>query len=285
MLKQIFLNIRRYSSVSFDMVIFIALFLFILGSMLLFRTNFENFSDSVKDKLEIAIFVKNGINLTSEKIDELKNKILENDEKNVKNIIFVDKETALKTFIAENQDFSEEFQILKENPLKNYFIIKLKNKNYKKITNFVDGIVRLDFVDDLVYSQDLVQNIENFLNKLTKIGFILFLILLALAFFIILYTIKIYLHYRKNEFLLWRYFGAKARTIFTLIFGEAFILGFLASVLAIALVYLFYYSISVLLFNIQFLQLEYVGFICIFGILMSMITNLIVYTKSQHGTF
>ena len=285
MIKQVLLNIKRYNSVSLDMIVLITLFLFISGCLLLSKNNFDNFSYTVKDKLQIVIFLKNNVNISSENVEKLKEKILKNGSENVKNIEFVDKNKALKSFIAENPELKEQLNMLEENPLKNHFLVKLTDNRYKVIKKFVKDVSSLNFIDDVVYSEDLVKNVDNFFKYMVKIGLILFTFFLAIIIWILNYTVKIDLHYKKLEFLLWRYLGAEKHVERFFIFVEAIILGIVAGIIAIILLFLFYWFISMFLFNIEFLSLTSMVIIFTLGIVLAAIINFIVFKKSKNEIF
>jgi cell division transport system permease protein len=205
--------------------------------------------------------------------------------KNIKSIDFVDKNRALKSFVAENKDLKEQLDMLEENPLKNHFVIKLKDNRYKVIKQFVDSLSSLNFIDDVVYSEDLVKNVDNFFKYMVRIGIILFTFFLGIIIWILNYTIKIDLHYKKLEFLLWRYLGAESYIENFLIFGEALILGIIAGIISIGLLFLFYWFISMFLFNIEFLSPVSIVTIFIFGIILSGAINFVVYKKSKNEIF
>lgn len=287
MFKQIILNIKRYNLVSLDMIMLITLFLFIFGCLLLSKNTFDKFATEVKDKLQISVFLKNSEKTTDENLANLKEQILKDNfaKANVKSIEFIDRKNALETFIKDNPELKEQFDMLEENPLKNHFLIKLNKNNYKNIKEFVGNISSLSFIDDIVFSEDLIKNIDSFFKYMIKIGAILFMFFLVIIIWILNYTVKIDLHYKKLEFLLWRYLGAKSEVEYFLVFGEAFIIGIMSGIFAILLLFLFYWFVSMFLFNIQFLDIFSMLAIIVVGILLSGYINFIVFKKSKNEIF
>ncbi|MDR0675988.1 MAG: permease-like cell division protein FtsX [Elusimicrobiota bacterium] len=283
MLNQVFLNIKRYNSVSFDMIILITLFLFILGCIFMVKLNFENFSEKIKNKLEIALILKNDVKINDENQETFINQILDNEKnKLIETINFIKKEEALEKFISENTNLKEQIDILDENPLKDYFLIKLKNNDYLNIKNFVESIQDLEFIDDIVYSEELIKNVDIFLDYITKILIIVAIFFIIIMAWLFVYNIKISVQYKKVEFLLWNYFGVKKTIKNFLVFGEGFILGCISGILGNLFLLLLHICLSKFLFNLEFLNKFYIFSILTIGICLSIIVNFIVFKKSKN---
>jgi cell division transport system permease protein len=281
-LGQIFLNIRRYSSVSFDMISLITLFLFILGCIFLIKFNFDLFSNNVKNKLEIAIFLKNNVKINEDNKNVYEEKIVGDKTIKVSSLQFIEKEEALDKFISENPALKDQIKIIEENPIKNYFILKLENNDYRNIKKFVDSIKDLDFIDDIVYSEDLIKNVDIFLDYVTKIIFVISIFFIVILFFLFIYNIKVNLNYRKTEFILWHYLGTNSFVEKSIILGEGFVLGLISGILANFILYILHFVLAKILFNFEFFSNFYIVLIFSIGILLSMLANIIILIKSKN---
>lgn len=86
--------------------------------------------------------------------------------------------------------------------------IRITPKDISSMEELVGGLEKIEGVDDVVYSQDLITNISNATSEIRRICIIAAIILAIIAVFIISNTIKLDVHARQQEIHIMKYVGA-----------------------------------------------------------------------------
>jgi len=173
---------------------------------------------------------------SEEEIERIKEEIRQLD--NVKSIKFVSKEEALNSFREEYGVYSSLFDenealfndVIKDNPIDNAIEIE-----YKDIDDVNTLVYQLSCIEgnrkikNQVQIAELIKNLKNIV-MLVLMGFLA--ISFVLAVFIILNTVRLSVHSRKEEIIIMRYIGATNSFILIPFLLEGVIIGIIAGIIA-----------------------------------------------------
>ncbi len=232
------IGMRRSSLMTFISMGTITVCLIIFGMFLLMVLNFNNLANFVASKLEIRVFLNEG--LTPREIDEFQVKLA--GQPDVKDVQFVPKEQAWETFKTQfkNVDLSD---LVQRNPLPNMFRVILKNN--AQITHTTAYIEKLNYyVDTVSYGGEIAQRIEMF-ARYSKIGGLLVVILLGFStLLIIMNTIRLTVIARQEEITIMGLVGATPAFIKWPFIIEGLIIGLVGSGASICVLRLAYEMIG-----------------------------------------
>ena len=276
MIKQAFLNLKRYSSITMDIVVLLVLILFFIGCSYLVKINLDNLANNLQQKVEIAVFLKDHIDL-----NQAENRIKTIIGKNLKGISFVDKNTALNELKAD-ENLKNEINTLDVNPIKNHFVLKLNGIDEVVLVESIKKLKDLNFVLDVISGENVVKNLNIFLGYVVKIYFVFMFFLVLIFVFLLNYSIKIYSNYRRKEFVLWQYLGVKKNFMISTILLESIFIGFISTIFAVLILYFFYFISANFLFNLIFFSPVFFVVLLICAIIISATINLIVLLKSEN---
>lgn len=187
---------RRLISSYFSVVLSVFLVLFLLGILGFFIINSKKLADDFKEKIAMTVFFKN----------EANDSILKSFGKELKiapfskSFVYVTKEEAAKThtdIIGEN--FME---FLGENPLQNSFDIHLKADYVIKdsITKIENRLRKNPMVSDIVYDKQLVNLVNDNINKVSMWILIISGFLTFVAVMLINSSLRLSIH--SNRFII-----------------------------------------------------------------------------------
>ena len=135
------------------------------------------------------------------------------------------------------------------NPLYDTLLVKVKNT--ERISNTADKISDMDLVTDVKYGQGMVEELMAVFDVVEKAMVVAMVALIFVTLFLISNTIKITIFSRKREIEIMRLVGASNFSIKQPFVIEGFCLGFIGSLIPIA-VTLYGYSALYKHFNGQF---------------------------------
>jgi len=176
-----------------------------------------------------------------------------NDLANTKNWRFISKEYALEKLREQYEVFAGAFddsslfnRVIRDNPLRHSIEIEYKD---------IDDVGTLDYqlrliegmykVNNRVDIAELIRNLKNII-MLVLIGFLI--ILFIIAVFIILNTVRLSVHARKQEIIIMRYIGATNFFILFPFLLEGIIIGVVSGIIAyISLSYIYSGAVTALL--------------------------------------
>ena len=160
------------------------------------------------------------------------------DTKNyVSSIIYISKDEAARNFIKETgEDFRK---LLDYNPLPASYQISLKDNYVEKdsLNKIVASLSRLSGVDDVVFQQDFVYGILSQVDKVKKYIFVITAILFFIAVYIVYSTIKLIIRSKYDELETMKLVGAKLSTIKMPIILNGIIIGLLAGIISLVVLY------------------------------------------------
>jgi len=170
---------KRARSSAISTVIGIALVLFMLGILSVLVLNAQKLSTYVKENIQVQVFLNDEVNEAD--ILRLKKEI--DSEVYTSSTKYVSKEDAAKEL---SEDLGEDFiSFLGYNPLQAAIDLRL-NADYAhpdSIEAIVEGIENREAVAEVVYSPNLIRQINENVNKigLVLLGFAAILLLIAIA--------------------------------------------------------------------------------------------------------
>ncbi len=241
-----FKSVGRNLSLSIASISCITITLLIVAVALVASYNVENMTKLIKEDFTIVAFVDTSA--TDEQINEL--------EKNIqtyKNVESVDHETKVE-IADEMKNTSDSLSAIIDswsddtNPLYDTLLIKVKDT--EKISKTADQVNELELVKEVKYGQGMVESLLSVFKVLEKSMIIAMVALVFVTLFLITNTIKITIFSRKREIEIMRLVGASNFSIKQPFVIEGFCLGFLGSLIPIA-VTLYGYSALYKHFNGQ----------------------------------
>ena len=241
-----FKSVGRNLSLSIASISCITITLLIVGIAIVVSYNVENMTKLVKEDFTIVSFVNTSA--TDEEIQDLKKTI-----ESYKNVESVEHQT--KTEIAnEMKDTSDSLSKIIDswsedsNPLYDTLLVKVRDT--EKISKTAEQISDLDLIDEVQYGQGMVENLLSIFKVLEKAMIVAMIALVFVTLFLITNTIKITIFSRKREIEIMRLVRASNFSIKQPFVIEGFCLGFLGSLIPIA-VTLYGYSALYKHFNGQ----------------------------------
>ncbi len=222
----------RVSSFASIFVIFVTLLALGLFAMLGYNVN--KLILSIKEKIEIEAFLKDG--LSSSEVDSLKSIILSFQE--VEDVYYVSKEEAVKVF---EREFGENiFNILDFNPLPASFRIKLKEK-YRNLRG-VDGVImklkRMNGVEDIKYRRALLGVLERRFELLSRAFLISGFLLSLISVLLVINTIRLTIYAKRKLIKTMQLVGATRGFIVSPFLIQGFLQGFIGALFSAIVIYL-----------------------------------------------
>jgi len=218
------------------------------------------FSLQLSDKFQSNL--KKNINLNIFLDDTLSNKTLIDLQENLRSreyiysIEYIDKEKAAKNFIQETgEDFRK---ILDYNPLPASFSATLKD-NYivtDSLNKIVASISALSGVDEVIYKSEIISKILLFLNNFKKYVFLITIIILIIAVYIVYSTVRLVIRLKYDELETMKLVGAKLSTVKMPVILNGILIGLLAGIISSTIFSLFVYYLDNYIGLQKFLEIK-----------------------------
>ncbi len=222
----------RLSSFASIFVLFISLFS--IGVFVTAGYNLNRLIKSIKEKIEIEVFIKDGFPQT--RIDSLRNLIKSMNE--VEEVIYISKEEAAKIF---EKEFGESiFGVLDFNPLPASFKIRLKEefRNTHGVRIVVAKLRSIQEFEDIKYRKSLLEIIERRFKLLTR-AFLLGGILLSLiSVLLIINTIRLTIYAKRKLIKTMQLVGATRGFIMTPFLIQGFLQGLISGLSSALIIYI-----------------------------------------------
>ena len=224
-IRDAFKSVIRNFSLSIASISCISITLIIVGVSLVARQNVTNFTNLIEKDVTIVVFMNR--NSTKENLATFEKELLS--IKNVASKEFKSKEEMMKESDLFKNTMGEWSE--KDNPLKDSYLIKVKNILQIKAT--AAAIKDLENVDMVNYGESMVENLVSAFSLVNKISIVLVAVLVVVTVFLIINTIKLTIFSRKREISIMRLVGASNFSIKTPFVIEGMVLGALGSVIPI----------------------------------------------------
>ncbi|UOR14059.1 permease-like cell division protein FtsX [Halobacillus amylolyticus] len=210
--------------------------LLLVGVFLALMLNLNEIASNVEEDVEVKVLLE--LTASEEQIANLREQI--EDIPEVGTINFSSKEEELNQLIDSLGDQGQAFELFKQsNPLNNAFVIKPKDPI--DAVDIAEEIEQMEYVYQVDYGEEVVQQIFQFNQYARTIGLALIIGLVFTAIFLISNTIKITIIARRREIGIMKLVGATNSFIRWPFFIEGLLLGVLGSIIPIAAVVTGYY--------------------------------------------
>ena len=176
---------------------------FVLGVFTLVATNINNGIKDVQNKVEVKIYLKEGIKVIDQREIELKLREVEG----VKDVIYSSKEdeyNKVQETISGSEGLLKGYTF-ENNPFQAAFTVKLESPEYA--SNVSEAIKDFEGVDSISDQQEMVDKIVGFVKGVKVVGFVLFIILVGVSIFLIMNTTKLTVYSRPLLCPLVKFYG------------------------------------------------------------------------------
>ncbi len=185
--------------------------------------------NNLKQNISINIFLKDSVsqNFIAQIKSVLKKKIY------INSVTFINKEEAAQNFIKETgEDFRK---LLDYNPLPASFTITLKGQYADKdsLNKITASLSKLDGVDEVVFQQQFIYKLLNYLSRIKKYVFVIAIILLFISIYIVYSTVKLIVKGKYDELETMKLVGARLSTIKIPIILNCIFAGLLSGLIAL----------------------------------------------------
>jgi len=205
----------------------------VFGLFFVIGENVNHMVEEVEEAQGIQVFIKN--ETTDEQVKELESKIKEINGVNTENLEFISKEDALNQM---KERFGDKSYLLEGYAENNIFpasyIVTLNDLTLSKKVQ--SELEKIDNVKEVKSRDQTISTIISLANGVRITTFVLLIILIVIAIFIISNTIKLTVHARRKEISIMKYVGATNNFIRWPFIVEGIIIGILAGGISILLV-------------------------------------------------
>ncbi|MEQ8155105.1 MAG: permease-like cell division protein FtsX [Clostridiaceae bacterium] len=221
-------SIKRNKTISLASMATVLMTLLIFGVFLLTALNVNKGVKDIESKIEIKVFLKDGITKSAQNDIEIKLK----EQPGVKDVVYESKDQALEKF----KDQLNEYQDLlsgytkETNPLPASFLVSLEKPDYAK--DVESSVKDMTGVENIGNDQDIINKISSFTNAIRWVGVVLFIILVAVSLFLIMNTIKLTVFSRRREIGIMKFVGATDWFIRWPFIIEGILIGFTGAILS-----------------------------------------------------
>lgn len=184
---------KKLGNYPFLSVIFsVSLSLFLLGIFSILLISSFKMKETIQKNIELNIYLNKVVSLNDiERINKIilsKNYVLNKEESS---ILFISKEKAADEY---SNELGEDFiKFLGQNPLRDLFILKI-DPNYferEKLVEIEKELLGINGIYEITYPKDLIDDINNNVNKIGLILTVIFFILLFISSILINNTIRL----------------------------------------------------------------------------------------------
>lgn len=263
-LKESVSGFFREKGSTFTSLVSLTFFFLIFGIFLLVTYNLYTFSQKVKSRMEIDVYLQEG--LTQKETGELKDKIIKLE--GVDQAVFRSKEKALqelKGYLGESI-----LEGLESNPLPSSWVVKLKTayQNLDKMEKVSTQIKKMPGVEEVDYGRFWVGKIENVFKISLWINLALGIFMVSGSLFTMMQTLKNIRRSRAEELKLFSLLGAESRFSRKIFLFEGIINGTVSAFLSLLILYLLFNLFSSFGFELSFLPLTLSIIFVLFGFLL-----------------
>ena len=222
-MKNIWIN--RIMSVASFCILLVSLLL--IGFMMLFIENINQFVGGIENKNEVVIFVKDDID--DGYISAMENTLKA--MKNVDSVIFYSKEEALDDMKSSMENADDLFGYIDDkNPLPDAFRIRIADID--EISDTLMQINRMSGIDSIKSPTDFINILTGLKSFIGVISAVVLVALMLVSLVIISNAARASVDIRKREISIMKFVGATNTFIKVPFFVEGMLIGFLAGIAA-----------------------------------------------------
>jgi len=189
-----FRNLLRHKLTVFAAVFSVFMTMIIIGSLLIIGKNTNKLIFFLRSKYKIEVFFESDISKRDARnlVEDI------GSIKGVRNTTFIDKENATRIF--EKQFGENILDYIDRNPLPMSCVVNVNRTGDFELDIFpiVKKINALDGVDNVEHQGKLIQRIESYHNRFTKLFFICSIVIIGITITIIYNTIKLTIFAKKE---------------------------------------------------------------------------------------
>lgn len=231
-------NLRQHIFINIVAVGTIAVSFSLIDSALLVYENLKATLVTWGEKIQVTAYLRDGLGQ-----DQVQNVIRGiRGVPGVREVAYISKDQALKTFREEMKGMEGFFDGLRFNPLPAYCDITLQDdfRTADRVMEIAGVLGRMDGIEDVQYGQEWVGKFSAFLQILRLGGLLVGVALLFAVTFIVSNTIKLSVYARREEIEIMKLVGATNLFVRVPFVIEGGTQGLLGSSLSVALVYAAY---------------------------------------------
>ena len=242
LISQAFKSLFRNGMMTVASIAVLMSCLTVMGSFALLVYNIDYNLDQLGSLNEIVVYCDT--ELSDEEIDAIGRRVRLMDNVNEEAVKLITKEEVL---IQERQKYSEFTDLFDQmdstgiNPYPDTFVIQYEDNN--KVASLQMELEQIEGVHKVQCRADLAETIEGIKNSIVFIFMWFLVILFLVSIFVIINTIKLAVHSRKQEITIMRYVGATKWFITTPFVIEGIIIGAVSSVIAYGIEYFLYRAV------------------------------------------
>ncbi len=273
-LKEAWMGIRRSGIMSVVSLAIITVSLVVFGAFLLAVFNFGNIVASLGSKVEIVAYMDKDMDQYTANTFVMQISQIEG----VSSVKYIPKEEAWGNF---KQDFEGRLQLqelVKDNPLPNTFVIKVKAP--EMISIVAKKISNITSIDEVRYSGRLADRFQKLLDALRFGGFVLVGLLILATLLIVVNTIRLTVIARQTDIAIMKLVGATNIFIKWPFIIEGILLGVIGSAISFIIIK---FSYDIIILRVQSAlpfvplitskaQLSWIyGGVCAVGVILGML--------------
>ena len=234
--KDAFTSLKRNKTISIASMITVLITFFVLGIFMLVANNINKGIDTVQNKVELKIFLKDDIKLIDQREIEIKLRDIDG----VKDVVYQSKEDEYKNFknTTNGNDGLLQGYTLQNNPFSASFTVKLNSPEYA--SSITEQIKDLQGIEKIGDQQDIVDKVVSIVKGIKFVGFGLFVILVGVSIFLIMNTTKLTVYSRRREVGIMKFVGATDWFIRWPFVIEGMVIGLVGSILSCILLFVTY---------------------------------------------
>ncbi len=258
-IKESFKLIGRAKASFFLSLISTSISVLLISASLLSIKLSNQLQNDLKKNVNINIFLKDSLSGSS--IAQMRTGLSK--RKYINTIKYIDKEEAAQNFIKETgEDFR---RLLDYNPLPASFTVTLKDSYVEKdsLKKIIGSISKIGGVDEVVFQQEFIYKLLNYLSRIRKYIFAITFVLLFISIYIVYSTVKLIINAKYEELETMKLVGAKLSTIKMPIVLNCILIGLFAGIISLAIFYILNLYIQGIKEIHQLLNLNNVYFIVV----------------------
>ena len=224
-------NVWRHKMTTFTAVFSLFLALYFVGLLATAGENTRSILQYLRSKYKIEVFFKQNVDLKMAK--KVSDSILE--IKGVRSSTVINKDDAVRIF---KDQFGEDILgILGYNPLPISAVVNLKRNSEEllNVTPIVNGIKRMEGVEEVRYQGHLIKKIERTYSRFMKVFPWVAMVFITVAILVIYNTVKLSIYSRKELINSLKLIGATKLFIQMPFIFEGLIDGILATIISVPL--------------------------------------------------
>ena len=201
-LRQSFVLLNRMKRAIFIAIVFMTIGFVTIGSSYLFGVNFFKSSLSLRNKVDITVFFKNGISYNDviKSVDEIKA------INGVSGVNLITNEEAKEMFVKMFPQYKDLLNSLDQNPFP--YTAKVQIKDLELGSSIKSLIESFPTVDMVVFSEEVAKKVNNLAKIAWMLFVFVFVVVIAEFIFISQSIISLLVDLRKNELKILRLIGA-----------------------------------------------------------------------------